>query len=143
MVEAICVNGFEKSETIKVLKDLYLTEYSLSSECNDNSNKNNIFHAIVYENENPIAIGALVCNTDDAFIDYVYVIKEQRKKCYGDLVVKMLLDKAFRLGNKSVFIKVPHEVMDFFTRIGFVEVNEVEGQYDMFIQQEMINKCKN
>lgn len=98
------------------------------------------YNVIVYENKVPIATGKIKCN-ERCEIEYVYVIKEFRHQGFGDLVIRMLIDKAFRLSYKEVECSTKiSDVFDdrIFRKIGF----EYKKEDVLFINEEMVRRCR-
>ena len=52
-------------------------------------------------------------------------MKEYRHKGYGDFVVRMLIDKAFTMGAKEIFVDAQLHAVDFYKTIGFRPVGDV------------------
>lgn len=144
MIEAIYVYGNEKADEISLIRNDCFNELEIVMDATDVAQDKHSFHAIVYEDTVPVAVGRLVVSDLLFYLDHIYVIKDKRYNSYGDLVVKMLLDKAFILGADIVLIKSEPEVIRFFKKIGFIEVKKEEysGTYNMMISQEMIKKCR-
>lgn len=143
MVEAIFVKGTEKKkEIINIIS-------SCNSERNDfilgqdNINfEESTYHVVVYENQKAVATGSLI-TTPEYYIENVSVLEDFRKKYFGDLVIKMLLDKGFNLGAKEIFIHAPKELVTFFKKIGFYELEEINEKWiKLGIQIKNLKKCK-
>lgn len=105
--------------------------------------KVNEFKVLVWEDQEPVGIGLL--SVDKFFqIDIVCVKVDKRNRGYGDLIVKMLIDKAFQLGARMVYVDCPAEVINFFAKIGFQKVQTFDGSGKMVrmsIQESDIKKC--
>lgn len=103
-------------------------------------------HAIVYEHNIPVAAGSLIYQSEDCSLANIAVLKEHRGKNYGDLIIRMLLNKAFSSGIKEVRALVPDHLSDFFLKEGFQIIDkvvpEVESTYSkMVIYAKPLSKC--
>lgn len=74
--------------------------------------------------EIPVATGRLIFLEDRFKIGRIAVRKEFRGKHYGDFVVRMLIDKAFSMGAKEVFVGAQSHAIPFYEKIGFVKQEE-------------------
>lgn len=142
MIEAIIVHGLEK------IKDVNVVREEIDFKHNENvkifqrdSYDEQALHVILYEDQVPTATGRLLCS-NEYVIDKVYVKLNKRNKYYGDLVVKMLIDKAFNMGASEVFALVPVNGIGFFNSIGFSQLEESDLMQKMFITKDRIIKCK-
>lgn len=114
-------------------------------------------HVIVYE-DNPewkdnqaskkaVATGRIYFDGVTCEISQVAVLKDYRRKKYGDFTVRMLLNKAFTSGVNRVTLTSPCDIVDFFKAIGFKVAGDsnIERslvQYPMAIQSnEVITQC--
>lgn len=146
MIEAEIYFGKVKIEEVLAVRDRVMNELQsqLKEVTCDFSRDEEGYHAIVYDCNETIAVGRLVEIDRTYIVDHVYVNFEKRSMGFGDLVVKMLLDKAFRLGAIKVTTHANKDSIGFFKTIGFVEVDSsrADNAHEMFIQKEMIIKCK-
>lgn len=141
MIEAIYRYGLDKIDEIQTLRNQCQEQQGLIQglylDFDDEA-----YHVIAYEGGMPIAVGRLINQMNMCYVDHIYVISEKRGQNFGDLVVKMLIDKAFRLGVKQVFVQSPQHTKRFFENIGFVNLEDESSYGNMYIQKEMIHKCK-
>ena len=95
--------------------------------------------------EIPVATGRLIFLEDRFKIGRIAVKKQFRGKHYGDFVVRMLLDKAFSMGAKEVFVGAQVHAIPFYERIGFVKQEEEyweDGVYHLMMKMEYSSlKC--
>ncbi|PKM93813.1 MAG: hypothetical protein CVU84_12940 [Firmicutes bacterium HGW-Firmicutes-1] len=142
MIEAIVVKGLEKIEDIHVIRnEIHLTQEDSLKLFRVDSFDEKAIHVIVYEGQRVVATGRLLI-FEEYIVDKVCVRIVDRKNHYGDLVVKMLIDKAFTMGARKVVALVPDDITGFFSRIGFVNEEELDGLNKMTITKESIIKCK-
>lgn len=139
MIEAEFIVDREDIELFDTLKKS-MTE---SIEKGHSKAERNEFKVLVRENGEPVGIGLI--SVDKYFrIDSICVKKDKRNCGYGDLIVKMLIDKAFQLGAKIVYVDCPKEAVDFLKKIGFKLVEAVDKSdknIPMSIIERDIKKC--
>jgi len=89
-------------------------------------------HVVVYENNQPVATGRLVNKEGQFILGRIAVLREYRGKGYGDLVIRLLVRRAFDMGATSVYIYAQHHAIPFYEKLGFKmvgkEFEEVEKQ---------------
>ena len=96
-------------------------------------------HVLIYADDvecRHVATGRLYKKQGEAIIDKVGVIREEQRKKYGELSVRMLVDKAFRQGENEVIVYTCEENIGFFQRIGFGACSILKNG----IQKLVINK---
>lgn len=108
----------DKLNDVKIIyQQTYNYEFNLCSNFYEISYNTNYLYIVVYEENIPVATGRL--NTNKFIVDKVTVIKAKRNLSYGDLVVRMLIDKAFRLyANEVIGLCFTNE-LKFYKKIGF------------------------
>jgi predicted GNAT family N-acyltransferase len=125
------------SDVFEIRRKVFVEEQGVLEENEfDDYDKSAIF-CVVYEpkvNTNDsekeelisVATGRLILLEDGRFkVGRIAVLKEYRGKKYGDMVVKMLVNKAFLSGATKVYISAQTRVIDFYHKIGFQEYGEV------------------
>jgi N-acetylglutamate synthase-like GNAT family acetyltransferase len=101
----------------------------------------NAVHVVIYidipetENKLIVAAGRMTYDGENCIIDNISVRKEYRGKRYGDLTVRMLLNKAFQSGIKIITLKTEVQNCEFFKKIGF----QYEGKV---FEESKISFCK-
>ena len=80
-------------------------------------------HAIAWMEGKAVGCGSLFYDGETYLLDCVGVPEEERRKKYGDFIVRMLLDRAFRGNAASVVIYTEEEILPFFQSIGFKETD--------------------
>jgi predicted GNAT family N-acyltransferase len=81
-------------------------------------------HVIVNDGELVVGTGRIIISPDNTYIGRIAVIESYRGKSIGDLIVKMLIDKAFRFGIEPVKVYARLEVIEFYESIGFKKVSD-------------------
>lgn len=108
-----------------------------------------IIYAVAYANSLPVATARLHCDKQIYNIDEIAVLVEERRKGYGDFIVRMLVDKAFTLGGEEVIIWSPSNIIEFFKKIGFKPYEDkFEQDGIMFTKlkicgDDLLKKCQN
>ncbi len=113
-----------------IRKAVFQDEQGLSESLDFDKDDNSAIFALAYETENekdvPVATGRLLFLGERFMIGRIATLKEYRKKGYGDFVVRILLDKAFSMGAKEVYVRAMESAVDFYKTIGFAETGKTE-----------------
>ena len=93
-------------------------------------------HVILdYENEK-VGTGRMKFDGETFILDKMAVLKEHRNNGYGEFIVRMLLDKVFLANGKEIFTDATKDTVEFFKKIGFVEIGD-EYEKDKLIYVPM------
>lgn len=133
--------GDDLSDVFEIRRKVFIEEQGKTkSEEFDEYDKEAIF-CVVYEqsdnvndvlNHKPISVatGRLVLLEDGSFkIGRIAVLKEFRGKKYGDMVVKMLVNKAFLSGAEKVYVSAQVRAKGFYETIGFEEYGDIYKEF--------------
>ena len=119
MVEAKFV-PFDQNKD--VIMEIRTSAFDDNNELDALDNEVDTKHVIIYvgcSKPQPVATGRLCKDKNETIIDKVAVMKEEQRKKYGELSVRMLVDKAFRNGTDEVFAYANEKTIVFFQKIGF------------------------
>lgn len=116
-------------ECLAIRKEVFGGEQQFLVAGSENLEDKDAIFVLAYETneqgeENPVATGRLIFLENWFKIGRIAVKKECRGKHYGDFVVRMLLEKAFSMGAKEVFVGAQAHAISFYERIGFVKQEE-------------------
>ena len=111
---------------------------SISKPDIDNVKKFNLKDNFVIENSMVIYDGNSVAgityysilNEYEALLDEVFIEPQYRNQYFGDSIVKAILNVADKRGVKRVFINTSHEDKVFFDKVGFLNPNELEIDFE-------------
>jgi predicted GNAT family N-acyltransferase len=106
---------------------------------NDPYDKFAYFVVVSYKNK-PVGTGRLIYKDDTYLIGRIAVLDEARGMKLGDLIVRMLIDFAFRLGATEVHVHSQLQVIDFYKKIGFKEQND--SFYELGILHTDMSICQ-
>ncbi|MCF8020215.1 MAG: GNAT family N-acetyltransferase [Vallitaleaceae bacterium] len=81
-------------------------------------------HVVVMEGDIAVATGRLIYANEIFLLGRIAVLKNHRGKNYGDLVVRMLIDRAFNIGAEEVEVHAQLPVQGFYESIGFIPIGE-------------------
>ncbi len=128
--------GDDLSDVFYIRRKVFIEEQGVAEDSEfDDYDKSAVF-CVVFEpktNSNnseieelvSVATGRLILLEDGRYkIGRIAVLKEYRGKKYGDMVVKMLVNRAFLSGANQVYISAQTRVIDFYHKIGFQEYGE-------------------
>lgn len=117
------------SECLAIRKEVFGQEQQFLTAASENIEDKEAIFVLAYETKEQgeqvsVATGRLIFLEDRFKIGRIAVKKEFRGKHYGDFIVRMLLEKAFSMGAKEVFVGAQAHAIPFYERIGFVRQKE-------------------
>ncbi|MEX1308100.1 MAG: GNAT family N-acetyltransferase [Eubacteriales bacterium] len=81
-------------------------------------------HLVLYADGAPVGCARMVPQETGFKLGRIAVLKEERGKHYGDLIMRLLLFKAFQMGAKEAHLGAQLHAADFYARFGFVRDGE-------------------
>lgn len=117
----ILFNGEDLSTVYDIRRKVFVEEQGISPEDEFDDIDEFAIHAIVYNEEldEPVATGRVYFDGSNYKIGRVAVLISERKKGYGDFVVRMLINKAFMAGADEIHINAQKAAVPFYQKIGF------------------------
>ena len=119
--------GDDLSEAYLIRRKVFLEEHGIPEGLEFDGRDDMAIHVTVYEGANnkiPVATGRICFDGSSCEIGHIAVLKEYRRKKYGDFTVRMLMNKAFTAGLHKVECIVPAGIIEFFKTIGFTIVGD-------------------
>ncbi len=117
------------TEVFSIRDKVFCEEQGFSPELERDGKDIEAIFALAYEEgedfKKPVATGRLLFLGDEFKLGKIATLKEYRKKGYGDFVVRMLIDKAFTMGAKEIFVDAQISAIGFYKTIGFRIVGDV------------------
>ncbi|MDD5936123.1 MAG: GNAT family N-acetyltransferase [Clostridiales bacterium] len=145
-------------EVYSIRREVFIEEQNIpETEEFDEYDKKAIF-CVLYEENNSfntqekmaVATGRLVLLEDGSYkIGRIAVRKQFRGLQYGDMLVKMLVNKAFISGAKEVYVGAQIQAKGFYQKIGFKEIGDEYLESNIphikmvLLPQNICKKCKN
>lgn len=129
MVHAkIIANNDRIDEVYKILSEVFVNENKFNEEDIIDELNEHVYHVLVYEENSdlpPIATGRVIIDGELACIKLVAVKEQYRMKQYGDMVVRMLLEKARSLYCSNIETVIPENLLEMFNKIGFKPIKDI------------------
>lgn len=127
--------GDDLTDVYDIRRKVFINEQGVCEEEEFDSYDEIAIFCVVYElndkgvnieNPNSVATGRLAMLEDGSYkIGRIAVLKEYRGKKYGDMVVKMLVNKAFLSGASKVYVGSQVQAKGFYQSIGFREYGDI------------------
>lgn len=126
MISGVYINGDKDiKDTVFVRNEVFVNEQNIDYNIVFDGIDHEAIHVVVYEDKSPVGTGRLVSRDNIYLIGRIAVLKEKRGNNYGDLIVKMLIQKAFDMGADFIEVHSQISAVDFYKKIGFVEYGEI------------------
>ena len=113
--------GKDFSEAMKVRVPVFVEEQGVPQERELDDFDKLSYHAVLYEDEFPIACGRLYINKKEntAKLGRVAVLKDHRRQGYGLMTCKKLINIAQTQGIKSIILHAQTHSVPLYERLGF------------------------
>lgn len=126
MITGEFLDGYVINEdAYKIRKAVFIDELKTAEIFLEDEVDASAHHLLVKDGKESIATGRIVLDDEKTYIGRIAVMKSHRGQSIGDLVVKMLIDKAFRLGLEPVSVYSRISAIGFYESIGFKTIGEV------------------
>lgn len=140
------------TEVYEIRRKVFVEEQGIPEDLEfDELDKQALF-CVVYEQEKKtqtVATGRMINLSESEYkIGHIAVLNEYRGQDYGDMIVRMLINKAFMSGALNVYVDSQEHAVNFYKKIGFTENNhtfEEAGitRHEMVISPNSVcKKCK-
>ena len=128
--------GDDLTKVHEIRKAVFTEEYGIPEDVELDDDDIMAMHVILdYENEK-VGTGRMKDDGETFILDKMAVLKEHRNNGYGEFIVRMLLDKVFLANGKEIFTDATKDTVEFFKKIGFVEIGD-EYERDKLIYVPM------
>lgn len=126
MIESKWIFGdSEFNEAYKIRKEVFIDELGLSEAIHFDEYDKRALHVLIGEDGKYLATGRLYEDNQKFYIGGIAVLPEIRGKKVGDLLVRLLINKAFDFFAKEIFVYARLESVDFYKKLNFIECSKV------------------
>lgn len=125
MIVGQFIESYDRSnEAYEIRKTVFIDEMKCDLCFLEDELESRAYHLLIRNGKKAVGTGRILLGQEECYIGRIAVLKEHRGLSIGDLIVKMLIDKAFRLGIEKVFVYARTKAVSFYQRIGFVVVGD-------------------
>ena len=108
------------TEIHAIRRKVFIEEQGVSGEEEMDSTDGSAVHLLVQDGQKPVATGRMLVADGLCMLGRVAVMQEERGKGYGDLVMRMLIRRAFEEGYDTQYIHAQVQARGFYEKLGFV-----------------------
>ena len=108
----------------KIRKKVFIEDLGLTEEIHFDEYDERALHVLLMEANACLATGRLYENEGKFYIGGIAVLPEARGKGIGDLLVRLLLNKAFELLAGEVYVYARQESVQFYETLNFEGIGE-------------------
>ncbi len=126
----ICGNG-DLADVMAVRENVFVAEQGFAPEDEFDLFDEQAMHVVIYDGERPIGTGRLYHDGKTFRIGRLCVIKEERGQGVGDLMMRLLLVKAFEYAPSQIRLDAQQRVKGFYENFGFEEDGAVVYEADI------------
>ena len=117
--------GEDFSDALKIRFPVFVKEQKVPQERELDDNDEISYHAVLYENEIPVACGRLYYTDKTAHIGRVAVLKDYRRKGYATTVCRKLMDIAVSSKKADIIaLGAQKYVVELYKKLGFKVVGK-------------------
>ena len=141
MISTKWIQGVNLEEVFKIRSLVFGNELNF-----DNSYIHDDFdgfgkNVLLYDSEKPVGTGRLIFKDGKYIIDKICVLKEFRNNSYGELIIRMLVRKAFDIGADKTYVSVEQKFQKLFEKIGFIVDSNLEDKLIMIKYGDVGGHC--
>ncbi len=126
MIETKWYKGNEDTkDAFLIRREVFIKEQGVPEEIEMDDQDETADHVVIYDRHKPIGTGRLILVDGQYIIGRIAVLQEARGAKIGDLIVRVLVRKAFDKGAQEVHLHAQTRVQGFYEKIGFVPFGEV------------------
>ena len=112
------------TDALKIRESVFINEQNCPPEIERDEHDKTAMHLVLYVNDAPVGCGRIVPGQDDFKLGRIAVLKPQRGKHYGDLILRLLLFKSVEMGAKQIRLGAQVSAVAFYERFGFAADGE-------------------
>ncbi|MEA4853336.1 MAG: GNAT family N-acetyltransferase [Christensenella sp.] len=121
--------GLENApDAAKIRTEVFVNEQRFKKEDEFDVYDNQSMHVVIYDGEKPIGTGRLYHDGRTFCIGRICVLKEERSMGVGDLLMRLLLVKAFSYRPSQVRIMAQMAAKGFYENFGFAVCGDEEDE---------------
>ena len=109
-------------EAKAIREEVFVREQGFDEEFDEEDGK--AIHALLFRDEEPIAVGRILCKEDAAYFGRVAVKKEARGKGIGRLLVQAMEEEAQRQGYHLIKLHSQLDKAPFYIKCGYARVDD-------------------
>ncbi len=125
MIRAYFLMGDQDiSVPLDIRTKVFVDEQGFSKELEHDEIDQKAVHVVIEDDGLPCATGRLFFDNGLWHIGRMAVLKEKRGSRYGDLMIRMLAEKAFRAGVEEIHVGAQISARGFYEKMGFLVCGE-------------------
>lgn len=120
MITTKWLNGNEDlTDSFYVRRKVFIDEQKIDESLEFNGTDDNAYILVVYEDDKPIGTGRIIIDNNEYLLGRIAVLKEERGKKIGDLVVRKLIKKSCEMGADKQYVHAQIRAKGFYETLGF------------------------
>ncbi|MCT4597295.1 MAG: GNAT family N-acetyltransferase [Vallitalea sp.] len=132
MITAIYIDGnSDCKDAFYVREEVFVKGQNIDKNLVFDDLDEHAIHVVVYEDSKPVGCGRLINSSDEYLIGRIGVLEHKRGNYYGDLIVRMLIQKAFDIGAQEISVHSQLPAVKFYNKIGFKEYGDIYKEASM------------
>lgn len=125
MITGTFIDSYEQdSPSYQIRKSVFIDELECDSVFLMDEMDKSAYHLLIKDGDLAVGCGRIILDEQKSYIGRIAVMASHRGQSIGDLIVRMLLDRAFRLGLEPIHVYARLNAIPFYERIGFKSETE-------------------
>ncbi len=128
MITGKWIDGYQKSslkDADMIKQKVFVEEQGVAEEIVFDERDELSIHLVVYDNDEPVACGRMTKIGTQLVFGRIATLKEHRGKGYGDFVMRLLIRKAFDMGEEKQYLHSQLSAKGFYEKLGFKAYGDV------------------
>lgn len=115
----IALNSEEIDICYKLREIIFIQEQNVPVDREKDDDDKVAIHFLLYEGQEPIGVGRIVCNSDLAIIGRLGVLKDYRKMGAGAFLMKEIIDYCKSQNFQKIILGAQEHAIVFYEKLGF------------------------
>ena len=125
MIRAFFLLGDQDlSAALKIRDEVFVNEQGFSAELERDDMDMRAVHAVLEDDDGPCGTARLFFDEGRWHIGRMAVLKEKRGRGYGDLMLRMMVDKALNADVDELYVGAQKRAQGFYDKLGFLVCGE-------------------
>jgi predicted GNAT family N-acyltransferase len=107
-----------------VRREVFINEKGIDAEMELDGTDDDSFHVVAYDNDRPIGTARMRVVDGKLMIGRVAVLKSERSRGIGNLLMRVIMRRAFEAGHNRQYLHAISAVRGFYEKLGFSVLGE-------------------
>ena len=126
MIKTVWLNGFEDlSDSHYIRRKVFIGEQGVPEKLEMDELDGECMHIVLYSDGKPAGTGRVLLSGDDFILGRIAVLPEFRGQRLGDLIVRLMIRKAYLSGGVKQHVHAQLSARGFYEKLGFTACGDI------------------